>query len=131
MQPQLRTSAAPQLKDIRNRQEENIWAKLRECDLPKRDGDTWRTGSPREEARALFRMIGRNGDGVETLRQLIGVNDRELAELRAWAACTSPTIAVRIENMLRFRNAVLVEFDRLLTGVENAHRGDSSQAENA
>ena len=39
-------------------------------------------------------------------------------ELVEWAACSSPLVAVRIENMLRFRKAVLAEFDRLLASAQ-------------
>jgi len=44
---------------------------------------------------------------------LISVSDRELTELHEWAACSSPAVAVGIENMLKFRSKVAREFDRL------------------
>src|SRR5258708_15947231 len=112
------------LQALRNREEELLWDELRECHVPKRNEDLWRPGSPTVEAEGLFRLAGKNGDTIETLRELIGVNDRELTELREWAACSSPAIAVGIEKMIDFRTAVLDEFNRL---VENAHRDDSSR----
>jgi hypothetical protein len=82
---------------------------------PKKDSsDVWRAGSPREEAKTLARLIGKNGDSIADLRRLILVSPEEELELREWAASTSPAVAVGIENMLRFRMAVLAEFDRLL-----------------
>jgi hypothetical protein len=82
----------------------------------KHDPSVWRTGSAREEARSLFAMLqrNRNGDDIQTLRELISISAREEAELREWAAFSSPTVAVGIENMLCFRAAVLVAFDRLV-----------------
>ena len=62
----------------------------------------------------LYRLVGRNGDSVDSLRRLISVTPAEKGELRDWAASSSPRVAVGIEHMLRFRNAVLAEFDRLL-----------------
>lgn len=61
----------------------------------------------------MFRLVGKNGDTAETLRELISVSDRELTELHEWAACSSPAVAVGIENMLKFRSKVAREFDRL------------------
>jgi hypothetical protein len=80
----------------------------------KKNPDLWRPGSPHEEAKTLVRLIGKNGDTADTLRELIRVNDGELIELREWAASSPAPVAVGIEGMLRFRNAVLAEFDRLL-----------------
>jgi hypothetical protein len=90
----------------------------------KRDPDLWRPGSPIEEARVLFRLVDKNGDTVESLRELICVNDRELTVLQEWAAFAPLVVAVGIESMVHFREKVLEEFNRL---VENAHRGDSSR----
>ena len=103
----------------RGREAENIWQKLRKArgDLPvnpKRDADVWRVGSAGEEARALFKMLGRNGDDVRSLRLLITVSRAEEVELRDWAASSSPRVAVGIEAMIRYRQAVLIAFDRLV-----------------
>jgi len=110
---------------LRDRQEQNIWQELRErkCEVPKKEVDLWRPGSPSIEATALFRLVGRNGDSIEDLRRLISISAREEAELRELAAFSSPTVACGIERMISFRRQVLLHFDDL---VENAHRGDSS-----
>jgi hypothetical protein len=91
------------------------------------DPDVWRTGSAKQEAIALHALLGRNGDDVESLRALIGVSDKERDELSQWAA-NCPALHGRIEAMVYYREKVLEEFNRL---VENAHRSDSSQGENA
>jgi hypothetical protein len=116
-QPQLRTSADRQHKDLRRRQEASLWARLREPDSQL--GAVWRVGSAREEARALFRMLGRNGDDVNSLRALISLTPKEKAELADWAACTSPLISVRIEAMLTYRREVLLQFNRLVASSQN------------
>ena len=92
----------------REREADNIWQQMRDSDIPKKkkDSDPWRAGSPAIEALALFRLVGKNGDTAETLRELISVSDRELTELHEWAACSSPAVAVSIENMLKFRSKV-------------------------
>ncbi len=88
--------------------------------------DVWRTGSAKQEALAVYAMLGKNGDSIESLRQLIAVSPTEKSELEEWAACSSPAIALGIENMLRFREKVLEEFDHR---VENARRADSAEAD--
>ena len=109
----LRQMSTP-AQTIRDHEEEILWCDLGESRLPKKDSDPWRPGSPLVEAAALVKLIGRNGDDVESLRALIGVSDAELAELREWAASSSPVIAVGIENMIRFRAQVALEFERLV-----------------
>src|SRR5437879_1727730 len=76
--------STPSAQVLRNRQEEIIWQGLREPRVPKTkdSADLWRPGSPAIEALALFRLVGNNGDTVESLRELICVNDRELTELQ-------------------------------------------------
>ena len=83
-----------------------------------RDSDFWRAGSAVGEARVLFRLL-KNGDDAQSLRQVISVSPTELAELKAWAASSSPAVAVGIDNMLRFRSKALAEFNRLVSGVNN------------
>ncbi len=104
-QPQLRASADRQHEDLRRRREASLCA-------------VWRVGSAREEARALFRMLGRNGDDVNSLRALIGVSEKERAQLADWAACTSPLISLRIEAMVTYRQEVLLQFDRLVASAQ-------------
>ncbi len=62
----------------------------------------------------LYNLLGRNGDSADSLRRLISVTPAEEAELRGWAAISSPAVAVGIENALRHRNAVLAAFDRFV-----------------
>ena len=115
---------------LRNHQEESLWHRLRRQrgDLPTpRDGDVWRVGAASVEAAALFRLLRRgNGDTVESLRQLIAVSPADKRELMEWAALSSPTIAVRIEAMVAYREEVLAAFDHL---VENEHKRASAAAD--
>jgi|SRR5882762_7801707 len=96
--------------------EEAIWQKLRAPDLPirQKDADSWRTGSAIAEAHMLYKLLGRNGDSAESLRRLISVTPTEEIELRDWAACSSPRVAVGIDAMLHYRQEVLRHFDRLV-----------------
>lgn len=67
----------------------------------------------KEEARALFEMVGRNGDTVDSIRELIRVPPK----VKAWLleqARYSPRGRCGIEKVLRFRWRVLVEFERPL-----------------
>jgi hypothetical protein len=58
-------------------------------------------------------MIGRNGDTVERLRELIAVPPEVEATLRNFAR-VNPKDAPGVERVLRFRELVLEEFDRLV-----------------
>ena len=114
--------------EIREREAENIWEKLRRQHFLRNTAasDSWRVGSPAVEAAALFRLLRRgNGYTVESLRQLIAVSPADKRELMEWAALSSPSIAVRIDGMIAFREEVLAAFDRL---VENEHRCPSAAA---
>src|SRR6266478_2830766 len=82
----------------------------------------WSTGSVLYEAREFVAMLGRNGNTVEDLRACIGISDAELKVLNEWAEA-EPRIATHIQKMVRFRRAVLGEFDCLL---EIAHRAHST-----
>src|SRR5712692_6414204 len=62
-------NTATQPKWERDRQEESIWRELSVFPKKKKDADLWRPGPPATEALALFRMIGKNGDTVESLRK--------------------------------------------------------------
>jgi len=80
---------------------------------PKRESH-WldRTASPREEARILFAMVGRNGETVESLRELIEIPP-EIEEALLLYARKYPEDAFGIERVLRFRKQVAEEFQRL------------------
>jgi hypothetical protein len=69
----------------------------------------------RIEARALLATVGKNGDTIETLRELISVPPDIEALLRAFAR-THPAEGGEIEIGLRFRKRVLEEFEALLGG---------------
>ncbi len=97
----------------------------RETEAESSKHDVWRTGSAKQEALAVYAMLGKNGDSIESLRQLIAVSPIEKAELEEWAACSSPAIALGIEHMISYRRQVLLQFDRL---VENARGGDFAAA---
>lgn len=64
------------------------------------------------EAKALFRMIGAEHT-VEELRELIAVPPKIEAVLLAYAE-TFPEEAYFVERVLKFRVAVLEEFDHLV-----------------
>jgi hypothetical protein len=59
-------------------------------------------------------MIGRNGDNVETMRELISISEEERSEMTEWAQ-NQPEMVLRIEAAIRFRAEVLFEFNRLLS----------------
>lgn len=65
------------------------------------------------EARALYRMVGHGGNTVESLRELIAVPPKIERVLLAFAQAY-PEEAYSIHRTLRFRQAVLEEFERLV-----------------
>jgi hypothetical protein len=65
------------------------------------------------EARALYRMIGHGRNTVESLRDLIAVPPLVERVLLAFARA-HPEEAHGIEKNLKFRQAVLEEFERLV-----------------
>jgi hypothetical protein len=69
--------------------------------------------SARAEARGLLRLIGRDGNTVEAIRELIAVPARTERALRAYAQAY-PEEAPSVERNLRFRQAVGREFERLV-----------------
>ena len=73
----------------------------------------------KEEARALFEMVGRNGDTVESIRELIRVRPRIEAVLRAYTKA-NPEEWRGIRAILRSRQRVEEEFERSITDVSHA-----------
>lgn len=67
----------------------------------------------KEEARALFGMIGRNGDSVESIRELISVPPKIRASLLKYAR-HRPRAKRGILKVLDFRQRVAAEFERLV-----------------
>jgi hypothetical protein len=68
--------------------------------------------APLEEAISLFALIGRNGDTVESVRELIAVPPRMETALILYAQ-RNPEDARGIERVLQFRRRVAEEFERL------------------
>lgn len=67
---------------------------------------------PKEEARSLFAMIGRNGDTVESIRELIAVPANIENALTLYVS-QHPEDARGIEKVFSFRKRVREEFDQL------------------
>jgi hypothetical protein len=72
-----------------------------------------RAVAPREEALSLFGLIGRNGDTVESVRELIAVPTQIETALLLYAE-RNPEEAFGIERGLQFRRRVAEEFERLV-----------------
>jgi hypothetical protein len=111
-----------------HQQEEKVWEEVRvqAGDVPKWAGDdTWRVGGAGCEARCLYGLLGRDGNDVHSLRQLIGVSAAEEVDLRLWIQC-EPELRRKIESMIHFRQRVLAAFNAL---VENAQRRASAAAD--
>jgi len=71
-----------------------------------------RTAPPREEARILIEMLGRNGDTVESIRELIAIS--EIEEALTLCARKHVEVTLGIERVLKFRRRVAEEFERLI-----------------
>ena len=67
----------------------------------------------KEEARAQFEMIGRNGDTADSIRELIAVPPKIRASLLEYAR-HRPRAKRGILKVLNFRRRVAAEFERLL-----------------
>jgi hypothetical protein len=72
--------------------------------------------SARDEARALYRMLGRGGNTAQGIRELIAVSPRTERVLRAYARVHAGD-AHWIDAALKFRSRVLEEFKRLTGSV--------------
>ncbi len=69
----------------------------------------------KQEARALFEMVGRNGDTVDSIRELVRVSPK----VEAWLleqARYNPRGRRGILKVLNFRRRVLAEFEKLSAG---------------
>jgi hypothetical protein len=66
----------------------------------------------RVEAKALLALAGKNGDTIESLRELIAVPPEIEVLLRTYVRC-HPAEGREIELGLRFRERVLEEFERM------------------
>lgn len=84
----------------------------------------WSYPSPRNEALACVGIAARNG-GIEAMRKLISVSDRErLALMRLVQEGQLPKY--RVETALAFRARVLEEFDRLVNRSQKCERGTTA-----
>src|SRR5215469_9214434 len=81
---------------------------------PQKLGTAWTFPSVRAEAQSLFRLVARNKETVESLRNLIRVAPSELNALTTLAA-KFPELSRQVECAIAFRQSVLVEFERLVT----------------
>ena len=78
------------------------------------DSNLWFVGPPKVEARALLALVGRNGDTVDTIRELIRVPPRIEMALRTYGQGHAGEGMVQI---LTFRKRVAEEFARLVGGM--------------
>jgi len=78
------------------------------------DSDLRLLPSPKAEALALYALLGKNGDTVETICAVISVPPKIEAALRAYARKHAEE-REGIERILRFRKRVAEEFWRLIT----------------
>jgi hypothetical protein len=66
------------------------------------------------EARSLFIAIGRNGETVDSIRELIRVDQERRNALMDFAAA-QPAESVWVLRTLEFRDMVLEKFERLVS----------------
>ena len=66
------------------------------------------------EARGLFVAIGRNGETVDSVRELICL-DQESRKILTDFAAAQPAEAVWVLRALEFRERVLEQFERLVS----------------
>jgi hypothetical protein len=76
---------------------------------------------PTDEARSLFKLVGRNGDTVESVRELIAVPPETERNLRSFI-CQHPEDALGVERVLQYRRRVAQEFERLCRRKNRSHR---------
>jgi len=86
-------------------------------------GDDWShwlesTATPREETRNLFALVGKNGDTVDSIRELIAAPPLIEHALGLYAK-RFPEDAPPIEKVLNYRKRVREEFDRLVREVNS------------
>jgi hypothetical protein len=67
------------------------------------------------EAREFARMLGRNGHTIAELRAVIAIDRETLADMREWERL-NPQIAPKLRRIVRYRERVLAEFEKLLAG---------------
>jgi hypothetical protein len=70
--------------------------------------------SPLREARGLFVAIGRNGETVDSIRELISL-DQESRKILTDFAAAQPAEGVWVLRAIAFRERVLEQFERLVS----------------
>jgi hypothetical protein len=80
----------------------------------------WQFSEPRMEAKALFALLGRNGDTEESLLELIRIAPQDQAVLRDCAA-DCPGLAAHIGRALQYRLRVEEEFRALCRRRDRGH----------
>jgi hypothetical protein len=88
------------------------------------------TASPKEEARALFAMIGRNGVNVESIRELIAVPAETERALRLYLH-RHPEDAEGVQRVLEFRIRVAEQFERLIACCGSPSTATAAEATHA
>jgi hypothetical protein len=85
------------------------------------------TATPREEAMKLLALVGKNGDTVESIRELIAVPPDIEQALRLYSRW-HPEDAYGVERVLKFRKRVGEQFERLTAVREPAVKTQSAAA---
>lgn len=73
----------------------------------------WKAGRAEDEARGLLTFMQNTNASYNDMVSLITVSDGEYKALCAWAR-DKPTTAVKINDMMRFREKVLLRFNGML-----------------
>jgi len=90
----------------------------------------WVIRCARDEARTLFRLVGQQGQTVQSIREEISISSNAAAEMFAFIE-DHPEEAPRILAAIEFRNRVLREFDALTVCTKHAERIAAADADSA
>ena len=74
-----------------------------------------------EEAASLLRMVGRNGETVDSVREVIRIDRESLKSLRGFAAIY-PAESAWVREAIQFRGLILESFDQLTRRPRQAPR---------
>jgi hypothetical protein len=77
--------------------------------------------SPLREARGLFVAIGRNGETIDSIRELISL-DQESRKILTDFAAAQPAEGVWVLRAIEFRERVLEQFERLVSKSQSRRR---------
>jgi hypothetical protein len=87
-------------------------AKLPLCDV----NGYWSGGSPKEEAKSLFRLMEKGDVPLNEMLDLIRASDRDRTVLAEWVAA-NPSMKVLVDRALRHRESVEREFLDCIRGL--------------